>query len=95
MRLDWTEPALADLESHYDFVASQNTRAAAEQLRLVLEATQRLIGHPRMGRPGRVRGTRELVVPGTPYVAIYRLRSEACEVLRLMHGAQQWPRRRR
>ncbi len=82
MKVDWTRPALTDLESHYDFVASQNPRAAADQLGLVLEAV-RLTRHPRMGRSGDVRGTRELAVPGTPYVAVYRVREDACEILRV------------
>lgn len=95
MKVDWTGPALTDLENHYDFVASQNPRAAADQLGLVLEAVRRLTRYPRMGRAGDVRGTRELVVPGTPYVAVYRVRDDACEILRVMHGAQQRPPRRR
>jgi toxin ParE1/3/4 len=50
-----------------------------------------LAAHPQMGRPGRVHGTRELVITRTPYIAIYRLSSEAIQILRLLHGAQQWP----
>jgi toxin ParE1/3/4 len=44
-----------------------------------------------MGRPGRVTGTRELVISGTPFVVIYRLQEQSIEVLRLLHSAQQWP----
>jgi toxin ParE1/3/4 len=44
-----------------------------------------------MGRPGRVIGTRELIVPGTPYVVAYRVRESTMEVLAVMHSAQQWP----
>jgi len=44
-----------------------------------------------MGRPGRIEGTRELVVSGTPYIAAYRIVGDTVRVLRVLHGAQQWP----
>ena len=50
-----------------------------------------LADHPRLGRPGRVRGTRELVVAGTPYVIAYRIEADAVVILRLLHGKQKWP----
>jgi toxin ParE1/3/4 len=50
-----------------------------------------LLAHPQMGRPGRVAGTRELVISSTPFVVIYRLQGQSIEVLRLLHSAQQWP----
>ncbi len=46
---------------------------------------------PAMGRRGRVRGTRELVIAGLPYIALYRALVEVVEVVRVLHGAQQWP----
>jgi toxin ParE1/3/4 len=47
--------------------------------------------YPEMGRPGRVKDTRELVIHRTPYVAIYRIRAGVVEIFRLLHGAQRWP----
>ncbi len=44
-----------------------------------------------MGRNGRVPGTRELVISGTPYIAAYRLAGNALRILRIIHGAQEWP----
>lgn len=52
---------------------------------------ERLGRHPRGGRVGRVGGTREQVVGGTPYAVVYRLEEEAILVLRVLHGRQQWP----
>jgi toxin ParE1/3/4 len=52
-----------------------------------------LAEHPRMGRPGRLRNTRELVVNHTPYVVAYRIDESAVTILRVMHGARKWPRR--
>jgi plasmid stabilization system protein ParE len=47
---------------------------------------------PAMGHDGRVIGTRELVVAGTPYIAVYRKGRTSVRVLRVLHGAQQWPK---
>jgi toxin ParE1/3/4 len=44
-----------------------------------------------MGRPGRVSGTRELVIPGTPYIVPYRVRGGKLEILRILHATQRWP----
>ena len=44
-----------------------------------------------MGRPGRIEGTRELVISRTPYIAAYRIAGDTVRILRLLHGAQQWP----
>jgi plasmid stabilization system protein ParE len=46
---------------------------------------------PQMGRSGRIEGTRELVISGTPYIAAYRIDGDAVRILRVLHGAQQWP----
>jgi toxin ParE1/3/4 len=44
-----------------------------------------------MGREGRLRDSRELVVAGTPYVVMYRVNETQVEVMRVLHGAQYWP----
>jgi toxin ParE1/3/4 len=49
--------------------------------------------HPEIGRPGRIRGTRELVATGTPYIVAYRFVADRLTVLRLLHGARRWPRK--
>jgi addiction module RelE/StbE family toxin len=46
---------------------------------------------PEMGRPGRIEGTRELVISRTPYIAAYRIAGDTVRILRVLHGAQQWP----
>jgi toxin ParE1/3/4 len=48
-----------------------------------------------VGRPGRVEGTRELAFPPLPYIAVYEIAGDRDEVrlLRILHGAQQWPQR--
>lgn len=62
--------------------------AFAERLleRLALIETQ-----PGMGRAGRVPETREWPLDGTPFLVVYRERQDSVDVLRILHGARQWP----
>ena len=89
----WTAPARAQLAEVYDYVSESNPLAAENQVELVVNATRTLAEFPEMGRPGRLRGTREFVVSGTPYIVVYRIRLSLVRVLAVMHGAQRWPRR--
>ena len=57
----------------------------------IRQAVRQLADAPGLGRPGRIPGTRELVVPGTSYIVPYRARSDAIEII--LHGAQRWPDR--
>jgi toxin ParE1/3/4 len=91
MRIVWTEPAVHDLAAARAYVARDNPPAADRQVERVLAAVAGLLQFPEIGRPGRRAGTRELVVSRTPYVVAYRLRADAIEVLRVMHGRQRWP----
>jgi toxin ParE1/3/4 len=61
-------------------------------LRIEIAASQ-LAEYPLVGRAGRVPGTRELLVLGTPYLLAYRVKADAIEILRVLHGARRWPRR--
>lgn len=57
------------------------------------EPLTNLSEHPEMGRKGRVRGTRELVVPGIPYIVAYRIHDSAIQILSVYHAARKWPDR--
>jgi len=89
----WTAPAGAQLAEVYSYIAESSPSAAENQVELIVSATRRLAEFPEMGRPGRRRGTRELVVPGTTYIVAYRVRLSSVRVLAVIHGAQRWPRR--
>lgn len=58
-----------------------------------MTAVAQLQSHPEMGRPGRVVGTRELIVSGTPYIIPYRVRQEQLELIAVFHGRRKWPRK--
>ena len=88
----WTSPTRAQLTDLYDYILQDNPRAAAGQLELIIDGASSLAEFPEMGRPGRRSGTRELVVPGTPYIVVYRIKMASIEVLAVMHGARRWPR---
>lgn len=91
MKLAWTRLALSDLDSAYAYIAEENPAAAArsiERIRKALEAVRR---HPEIGRAGRVDGTRELIVPGTPFIVAYRQKAKRIEILSVIHGARRWP----
>ena len=87
MRLRWTRAGSQDLESVEQYISRDNPDAASEIIRRV----EILPEHPGMGRPGRVEGTRELVVGSLPYVLPYVHQGDTIIVLRLLHGAMRWP----
>jgi toxin ParE1/3/4 len=88
----WLPRARKELTDAIAYIGQDNPIAALGQLDKIEHQIDMLLQHPKMGRPGRVRGTRELVISRTPFVVIYRLKKEPrIEVLRLLHGAQHWP----
>lgn len=93
MRIRWLRTALANLDHEAEYIAGDNPQAAVQTVARIREAVERLASHPWSGRPGRVPGTRELVVPGTPYLVPYRVRGNTVEILRVFHGAHRWPER--
>jgi toxin ParE1/3/4 len=89
----WSPRAIEHLAHLRAYIARDNLKAANRIAGTLLEAVGRLAELPNLGRPGRVAGTRELVVPGTPYVIPYRLRGDRLEVIAVFHGRQRWPKR--
>lgn len=92
MRVRWTQPAAQDLTQICDFIQERRSPATARRVAMtILHSVSRLAQFPETGRVGKLPGTRELVIARLPYLAIYRVRSEAIEILRILHGAQQRP----
>ena len=91
MRVRYVPRARAQLRRIGRYIAQDSPTAAQQVVARIPEVVDGLATFPTMGRPGRVIGTRELIVPGTPYVVAYRVRENAVEVLAIIHSAQQWP----
>jgi toxin ParE1/3/4 len=91
VRVRYVPRARAQLRRIGRYIAQDSPTAAQQVVARITEAVDGLATFPTMGRPGRVIGTRELIVPETPYVVAYRVRENAVEVLAVIHSAQQWP----
>ena len=92
MTLTWSPEALQDLRDIHAFI-SQDDPGAAKIIvtRIVTLVREQLPTNPQGGRIGRVPGTRELVISGTPFVVPYRARNGQIDILRVYHGARMWP----
>jgi len=91
MRIEWSAFAQADRDAIFDYIEADSPRSAVsvdDRIRVQVEA---LAKFPESGRLGRVAGTRELVIQRTPYIAAYRIDGDTVRVLRVLHGARQWP----
>jgi addiction module RelE/StbE family toxin len=93
MKIRWLRQALRNLDQEAAFIARDDPQAARRIVASIREAVAKLRSYPAIGRPGRVTGTRELVVPGMPYIIPYRVRGRSVEVLRVFHGARRWPKK--
>ena len=91
MELRWTPSALRDIDDAGNYIAQDHPPAAAGMGRRIVEAVDYLEQHPALGRSGRLRHIRELVVSGTPFIVIYRVRLDVIQVLRVLHHARKWP----
>ena len=91
MRVRWTTPAREQLVSAYEYIAVDDRAAAARTAQQIWQTTQLLARHPMAGREGRVPGTRELVVHGTPFIVVYRLHKNEIWLLAVLHAARKWP----
>jgi addiction module RelE/StbE family toxin len=93
MRVKWARRALREQDEAFERIVTENPQAAGEVIDRMRAATRLLADNPRMGRPGRITGTRELVVTRTPYVVVYRIGPEQVEILAVIHHARDWPGR--
>jgi addiction module RelE/StbE family toxin len=82
MKVRWLREALRNLDREVAYIADDDPQAAQRVAKRILGAVEKLSSHPNIGRPGRVPGTRELVVSGTSYIIPYRVRRQSVEVLR-------------
>jgi len=91
MHVRWTPAALNDFKTISHRIEQERNLATANRVcRQIYGAIQSLRRHPHTGRPGIEEGTRELVISRLPYIVVYRLQSEAAQILHIWHGAQDW-----
>jgi toxin ParE1/3/4 len=94
MIIVWSDKALDDLAGLSSYISQDNPAAAVQTTIAIIQSVEELLpDHPHVGRPGRVPGTRELVIPRTPYIVPYQVRNNRVEILRVYHGARKWPER--
>ena len=93
MRVRWLRTALRNLDEEASFFAVDDSVAARLVVERLLEAVAQLAEQPGLGRPGRVHGTRELVVSKTRYIVPYRVRGDTVEILRVFHTSRRLPER--
>ena len=89
MHVEWSPLAVAQLTEIREYIALDRPMAASRIASRIVAAIRLLESHPRIGRPGSVSGTRELVISGTPFLAAYSIADEHVTILAVLHGARQ------
>lgn len=89
--IQWLPLASTNRFEQLDYIAQDNPLAAISQDEQIERQVDMLMQHPNIGRPGRKKGTRELVISRTPFVVVYRVKGTRIEVIRLLHSSQQYP----
>jgi toxin ParE1/3/4 len=88
----WSPEAIDDLAALRAYIEQDNPAAGRRvALHIIQNVETLLAANPEMGRPGRVPGTRELVIPRTPFIVPYQVVGDALRILRVFHGARRWP----
>ena len=93
MQIKWTDLASNDLDAIETYIARENSlKVAADVILKIINVVELVLtNHPKGGRLGRLKDTRELVIDGVPFIVIYRNTQEQIHVLRVLHDSQQWP----
>jgi len=91
MRVAWTRIALSQLDEIQDYIAQESPASAYRLVNDIISRSELLLSsNPNAGRSGRVRGTRELVFAGIPYILVYRVTGRG-EIVAVIHSAREWP----
>jgi toxin ParE1/3/4 len=90
MKVIWSRRAISHLRKLRGYIEQDNPKAANQVAKRILESVERLEKFPNAGRPGRIAGTRELVIPRTPYLIPYRIRRQTVEIIAVFYGRQRW-----
>lgn len=89
MRIRWSEKASRNLDDIETYIARDSPAAALKTILDIIYAVEQLMAFPALGRFGRVAGTRELVIPGLPFIVPYRVKEKKIEILRVFHTSRK------
>lgn len=90
MIIKWLDDAIDDLQALRLYIAQDKPSAANRVAKRIINAINLLSEQPGMGRPGRIPGTRELIISSIPYIIPYRVKNNSIEVLSVLHVTMQW-----
>jgi len=95
MQVKWLKKALQNLDAEAEYIAQDDPEAARQVVQRIVDAINLLPDNPALGHPGRIHGTRELVVPNTRYIVPYRVRPRLnyIEILCVFHTSRRLPQR--
>lgn len=91
MRIAWAQFAIEDRLQIFEYISQENPVAAIDCDEEIGKQVDSLNRFPEIGRTGRVEGTRELVISGTPFIAAYKVEQQKIQILRVLHESQMWP----
>ena len=90
-KVAWLRLALSDLEELAAHIGNDDPEAGAHIAEQVWQASQSLARAPNRARPGRVPGTRELILPNLRFFIVFRVRDDSVQILRILHSARKYP----
>ena len=94
MTVVWSRRAIRNIRAARAYIARENPVAATVVTERIIQQVELLLKFsPGIGRPGRIAGTRELVISRTPYVVVYRIAAGNVDILAVIHHARDWPGR--
>jgi toxin ParE1/3/4 len=91
VKIRWTAIAADDLKSVHEYLSEHAPTRADSLVDRILAGIDVLEQYPNLGRQGRLGGTRELVITGTPFIVFYRVQKSQVEILGVLHAARKWP----
>ncbi len=90
MKIRWSPEAAADFAGIVEYIHKENRSASDRVAHAIYDSATSLESLPNRGRPGRIDGTRELILAPLPFILIYRVKRDV-EIVRVLHGSQRWP----
>jgi toxin ParE1/3/4 len=91
VHIKWLPDAVEDLIAIREYITADKPASAEGVAHRIRSTVDYLRDHPGIGRPGRIHGTRELVIAGLPYIVPYRVKHEGIEILGVFHTSHEWP----